>query len=109
VGFFFSSRRRHTRLVSDWSSDVCSSDLVSTGGAPIVTLKYHVYGREMSVRTNWIESRFALLNGAPTFLTLVDRTPRPHLVTIVRSEERRVGKECRCRWWAGHLKKKSGE
>ena len=27
--FFFSSRRRHTRLVSDWSSDVCSSDLLS--------------------------------------------------------------------------------
>src|SRR5258706_13669933 len=27
--FFFSSRRRHTRLVSDWSSDVCSSDLVT--------------------------------------------------------------------------------
>src|SRR5262249_17345271 len=28
--FFFSSRRRHTRLVSDWSSDVCSSDLTAT-------------------------------------------------------------------------------
>src|SRR5438046_6001317 len=27
VSFFFSSRRRHTILVSDWSSDVCSSDL----------------------------------------------------------------------------------
>src|SRR5258706_1226074 len=27
-GLFFSSRRRHTRLVSDWSSDVCSSDLL---------------------------------------------------------------------------------
>src|SRR5215213_11708535 len=27
---FFSSRRRHTRLVSDWSSDVCSSDLTVT-------------------------------------------------------------------------------
>src|ERR1019366_10324630 len=26
--FFFSSRRRHTRLVSDWSSDVCSSGLI---------------------------------------------------------------------------------
>src|SRR5205814_3978615 len=26
--FFFSSRRRHTRCLSDWSSDVCSSDLV---------------------------------------------------------------------------------
>src|SRR5262249_59404875 len=29
---FFSSRRRHTRLVSDWSSDVCSSDLVDEAG-----------------------------------------------------------------------------
>src|SRR5438046_3298881 len=28
--FFFSSRRRHTRLVSDWSSDVCSSDLLQS-------------------------------------------------------------------------------
>src|SRR5256885_3147813 len=28
--FFFSSRRRHTRLQGDWSSDVCSSDLVKT-------------------------------------------------------------------------------
>src|SRR5437016_10126731 len=31
--FFFSSRRRHTRLVSDWSSDVCSSDLKAAPGA----------------------------------------------------------------------------
>src|ERR1022692_3272705 len=29
--FFFSSRRRHTRLQGDWSSDVCSSDLVNLG------------------------------------------------------------------------------
>src|ERR1039458_5470194 len=29
--FFFSSRRRHTRCLSDWSSDVCSSDLVAEG------------------------------------------------------------------------------
>src|SRR5256885_14652129 len=28
--FFFSSRRRHTRLQGDWSSDVCSSDLFKT-------------------------------------------------------------------------------
>src|SRR5262245_63341024 len=32
--FFFSSRRRHTRCLSDWSSDVCSSDLGSGEGAP---------------------------------------------------------------------------
>src|SRR5205814_7002951 len=30
--FFFSSRRRHTRCLSDWSSDVCSSDLVKGAG-----------------------------------------------------------------------------
>src|SRR5205814_5239652 len=30
--FFFSSRRRHTRCLSDWSSDVCSSDLFLAGG-----------------------------------------------------------------------------
>src|SRR5256885_12527624 len=32
---FFSSRRRHTRLQGDWSSDVCSSDLYQKGGTPI--------------------------------------------------------------------------
>ena len=31
--FFFSSRRRHTRFTSDWSSDVCSSDLELASGA----------------------------------------------------------------------------
>src|SRR6516165_3229235 len=31
--FFFSIRRRHTRFDCDWSSDVCSSDLASTGGS----------------------------------------------------------------------------
>src|SRR5262249_24479635 len=35
--FFFSSRRRHTRLVSDWSSDVCSSDLIQHGHAIFIT------------------------------------------------------------------------
>src|SRR2546426_11959914 len=32
--FFFSSRRRHTRLQGDWSSDVCSSDLALEGTRP---------------------------------------------------------------------------
>jgi predicted metalloprotease with PDZ domain len=56
---------------------------VTTGGAPSVTVKYRVYGREMSVRTNWIEAGFALINGAPTFITLADRAPRAHEVVIV--------------------------
>src|SRR5262249_60096936 len=34
--FFFSSRRRHTRLVSDWSSDVCSSDLIVVSSMAIM-------------------------------------------------------------------------
>src|SRR3989454_12747912 len=34
VFFFFSSRRRHTRLQGDWSSDVCSSDLCGPVGVP---------------------------------------------------------------------------
>ena len=55
---------------------------VTTGGAATVTVTYRVYGREMSVRTNWIEAGFALINGAPTFLTLADETARPHDVIL---------------------------
>jgi predicted metalloprotease with PDZ domain len=56
---------------------------VTTGGAQTIDLRYRVYGREMSVRTNWIESGFALLNGAPTFITLTDALDAPHEVTLV--------------------------
>ncbi len=55
---------------------------VTTGGARTVTVKYRVYGREMSVRTNWIDAGFALINGAPTFMTLPDGMARPHEVVI---------------------------
>jgi len=55
---------------------------ITTGGAPSVTVKYRVYGREMSVRTNWIDASFALVNGAPTFMTLADDMPRPHDVVL---------------------------
>src|SRR5262249_28480864 len=54
--FFFSSRRRHTRLVSDWSSDVCSSDLqrvvraLSVHGRPMrIELLAGVHGDVMAV------------------------------------------------------------
>ncbi len=55
---------------------------IVTGGSSTVTVKYRVYSREMSVRTNWIDERFALLNGAATFLSLADHQPRPHDVTV---------------------------
>jgi len=55
---------------------------ITTGGAPAVTVKYRVYAREMSVRTNWVEAGFAMINGAPTFLTLVGGAGRPHEIVI---------------------------
>ncbi len=56
---------------------------VETGGAGEITVRYRVYGREMTVRTNFIEADFAVLNGAATFLTIAsDRMPRPHEVAL---------------------------
>src|SRR3712207_9513203 len=45
--FFFSSRRRHTRYWRDWSSDVCSSDLLA------VTLVLHADPRFDRVAARW--------------------------------------------------------
>src|SRR5256885_9434538 len=56
ICFFFSSRRRHTRLQGDWSSDVCSSDLPA-GPAP-------------TIRTSFITAR-----GAPHLLLRRGPTP----------------------------------
>ena len=55
---------------------------ITTGGAATVVVKYRVYAHEMSVRTNWVEAGFAMLNGAPTFMTLAGSGPRPHEVII---------------------------
>ena len=55
---------------------------IETAGADRVAVTYRVYCREMSVRTNWVEADFAMLNGASTFLTLADAVPRRHDVRI---------------------------
>jgi predicted metalloprotease with PDZ domain len=55
---------------------------VANGSAPAFTLSYRVYGREMTVRTNWIEDSFAMLNGAATLITLAERGPRAHEISI---------------------------
>ena len=49
---------------------------VTTNGAATVWLRYRVYAHELSVRTNWVDEEFALLNGAPTFVTLVESPSR---------------------------------
>src|SRR5256885_1264800 len=51
--FFFSSRRRHTRLQGDWSSDVCSSDLYAAKGIRVNTV---VPGQ---LHTPMVEARLA--------------------------------------------------
>lgn len=55
---------------------------VITGGARTVTVSYGVFAHEQSVRSNLVEAGFALINGAPTFMTLVDDGVRPHEVTL---------------------------
>src|SRR5262245_63701995 len=89
--FFFSSRRRHTRCLSDWSSDVCSSDLLARR-----------FGGENRERGgNWIA--VAERDQQPAHAAEMDRREE---ILDVRSEERRVGKECRSRGWAKREKKK---
>lgn len=56
--------------------------VVKVSGSEPIILSYRVYSHEMSVRTNWVDSDFALVNGAPTFITSADLKPRPHDVTV---------------------------
>src|ERR1035441_10924547 len=54
--FFFSSRRRHTRCLSDWSSDVCSSDLTSERNIGIDYWQIPIALRQLLGDTKaWIE------------------------------------------------------
>src|SRR2546426_3962371 len=91
--FFFSSRRRHTRLQGDWSSDVCSSDLVGAIG----TLHAGPRGQGVT-RAGGLDIDLPLIvhggNLEPKVWIAGSQTPR--------SEERRVGKECRSRWSPYH-------
>src|SRR5256885_8880108 len=97
VFFFFSSRRRHTRLQGDWSSDVCSSDLSSWP----VSLDAPVSGQEDATDLgNLLGERDPAMESMDDRVTLA--TLLPHLPERERSEERRVGKECRSRWSPYH-------
>src|SRR5262245_63544235 len=90
--FFFSSRRRHTRCLSDWSSDVCSSDLpgIHTG-----------CGVLCEVGTNDFELRCDGPPGVPLLCYCsVNGRQLSDFQRRRRSEERRVGKEWRCGWAA---------
>ena len=55
---------------------------VRTGGAKSVVVTYRVYANERMPRTDWVSDSFALINGPPTYITLLERAPRPHEVTL---------------------------
>jgi len=56
---------------------------VQTKGARSIDVHYRVYAHELSVRTNWVDDEYALLNGAPTFITPLAMLNRPHEVRVV--------------------------
>src|SRR5205814_6615239 len=98
---FFSSRRRHTRCLSDWSSDVCSSDLAA-GDADLkclavrqrITRHVSAVAPAPQADARAIDVRLALQPREAVF-----QIAQLQLAEIfVRSEERRVGKAGRC-WW----------
>lgn len=56
---------------------------VETHGARHIRVDYKIYAREMIVQGIWVESSFAMLNGAPAYITLKENVRRPHDVTLV--------------------------
>src|SRR5256885_9189789 len=96
VFFFFSSRRRHTRLQGDWSSDVCSSDLFVDGRYdPALS---HVEPLPPGARVGSLATVLTDdVDGLEPLLSDADGAFQNG-----RSEERRVGKECRSRWSPYH-------
>src|SRR2546430_13253170 len=94
--FFFSSRRRHTIFDCDWSSDVCSSDLVLIPG--LDSTKEEFFAWESAFLDRGMAT--LSLDGPGQGETGFRLDIRPDY--DVRSEERRVGKECRSRWSPYH-------
>src|SRR3546814_5012531 len=98
--FFFKQKTAYEMRISDWSSDVCSSDLLALDLLGIG----HLLNRMPSTLSGGEAQRVAIgraLLSAPRFL-LMDEP----LASVDRSEERRVGKECvstcRSRWSPDH-------
>src|SRR5690606_40316869 len=106
--FFFSSRRRHTRFSRDWSSDVCSSDLVSK--------KRVMAAAAASARASSAGSctRTSVPKDVNRSVRNSSSGEAPHAHSrktaaqaASRSEERRVGKECRSGWARERNKKRT--
>src|SRR5256885_10086878 len=94
--FFFSSRRRHTRLQGDWSSDVCSSDLESQ--------PWQIWEALFQSTLLWHLKKAVPIHykPIPPVFEFAQSSGSKRNAFGFRSEERRVGKECRSRWSPYH-------
>src|SRR5205814_7563938 len=98
-----SSRRRHTRCLSDWSSDVCSSDLFEAERQALALMDHENIAKVFDAgATEGGRPYFVmeLVHGVPIteYCDKNELALRERLELFVRSEERRVGKACRARW-----------
>src|SRR5436309_10115814 len=108
--FFFSSRRRHTRFSRDWSSDVCSSDLHRPRNGSVLRDESRgalrtdsLHAPKLVVSAVVADEREPLADARGRHLkALLHDFCRVANVLVRRSEERRVGKECRSRWATEH-------
>src|SRR5258706_5496681 len=98
--FFFSSRRRHTRLISDWSSDVCSSDLHEN--LPAINGYVRSNGEAVRVVAGAASGGASLIVRNDSGIQKPEDFHGKRVASPQRSEERRVGKECRSRWSPYH-------
>src|SRR5699024_12079775 len=89
IYFFLSSRRRHTRSKRDWSSDVCSSDLndVNKRWEDLVKAA-RIFNADQGVTPLYQQTTSYMQNTKVKGI----------IQNTARSEERRVGKELKCRW-----------
>src|SRR5207248_6037984 len=92
--FFFSSRRRHTRSYGDWSSDVCSSDLMEGLAELRVKESDRLAATAAGLAVNGVSAR---IDGEALIVGGGRDVRGGSMVATHRSEERRVGKEWRAR------------
>src|SRR5437868_14715142 len=89
--FFFSSRRRHTRSKRDWSSDVCSSDLIANKKIEDLIRWFHAYHTVFNPRSRLLlvgaQSQFERYAAALHHLVATLGTPHVHFIGHVSDEE----------------------
>src|SRR5690554_8122534 len=90
VIFFLSSRSRHTRCGRDWSSDVCSSDLGAETEEDAAALSQQANNEDAALLEPIIVGSWLQKNDQKPPLKI-------KVAAHIRSEERRVGKECKNR------------